>query len=296
MSLSTSTVNALLLLLVSTAGSTHAHLSKPRMRPFILAYKSRHFKSADTDNQKEDHTEITQHTKCTRRTLFKTFPAGTFTAAIATFSGNKRAKAGMVMFPPESLNNRYFLMRAGEDELLARDEIMTNKVYTNVFDHGLTKNGKRQVVSAYEKLSEMTSTEDDIVLWPSIQFNAYQSATILSQLIGLSQNRIVPEYTFLDPRGMGTFEGGPFSKYEFVHKRDQEEGILYKPPKNDDGTDNESVNDVFIRVRQAMSITETQYSGRTVIFISPDSDNLSVLEAALRAKVATFHDIGLMQH
>lgn len=45
------------------------------------------------------------------------------------------------MFPPDSLNNRYFLMRAGEDQLLARDEIMTNKVYTNAFDHGLTKNG-----------------------------------------------------------------------------------------------------------------------------------------------------------
>jgi len=193
----------------------------------------------------------------------------------------------MIMFPPDSLNNRYFLLRAGEDQLLARDTIITNKVYTNSFEHGLTGTGKKQVVGAYENLRSMLkrtqSDSDDIVLWPSIQYNAYQSATILSELLGLGQNRVVPEYTFLDPRGMGTFEEGPLSKYDFVHKRDREQGILYAPPRNVDGTDNESVNDVFIRVRQALSITETQYSGRTVIFISPDSDCLSVLEAAMRA-------------
>ena len=32
---------------------------------------------------------------------------------------------------------------------------------------------------------------------------------------------------------------------------------------------------------QVMSITETQYSGESVIIISPDSDNLSILQAAL---------------
>eukprot|EP00466_Bigelowiella_natans_P014460 jgi/Bigna1/67239/fgenesh1_pg.3_\ len=196
----------------------------------------------------------------------------------------KNADAAMVMYPPDELNNRYILMRAGEDQLLARDEIMTNKVYTNAFDHALTNTGKKQVVSAYKSIVAMTTSEDDIVLWPSIQFNAYQSATILAELIGLGQNRIVPEYTFLDPRGMGGFEGNTFKKYDLVHQRDEENGILWKPPRNDDGTDNESVNDVFIRVRQAMSITETQYSGKTVVFISPDSDNLSILEAAIRAK------------
>ena len=32
---------------------------------------------------------------------------------------------------------------------------------------------------------------------------------------------------------------------------------------------------------QVMSITETQYRGTSVIIISPDSDNLSVIQAAL---------------
>lgn len=54
-----------------------------------------------------------------------------------------------------------------------------------------------------------------------------------------------------------------------------------KPPPIDDGTPNESVADVFVRVTQLMSILETQYSDETVIIVSPDSDNLTVLQAGL---------------
>lgn len=54
-----------------------------------------------------------------------------------------------------------------------------------------------------------------------------------------------------------------------------------KPPPIDDGTPNESVADVFVRVTQLMSILETQYSGDTVIIVSPDSDNLTILHAGL---------------
>lgn len=54
-----------------------------------------------------------------------------------------------------------------------------------------------------------------------------------------------------------------------------------KPPPVDDGTPNESVSDVFVRVTQLMSILETQYSGDTVIIVSPDSDNLTILQAGL---------------
>jgi hypothetical protein len=54
-----------------------------------------------------------------------------------------------------------------------------------------------------------------------------------------------------------------------------------KPPPIDDGTPNESVADVFVRVTQLMSILETQYAGDTVVIVSPDSDNLSILQAGL---------------
>lgn len=48
-----------------------------------------------------------------------------------------------------------------------------------------------------------------------------------------------------------------------------------------DGTPNESVADVLVRARQVLSITETQYDEEFIIFIAPDSNVLSVLQAAL---------------
>lgn len=54
-----------------------------------------------------------------------------------------------------------------------------------------------------------------------------------------------------------------------------------RPPPFTDGTVNESVRDVFVRVTQLMSILETQYFNETIVIVAPDSDNLSVLEAGL---------------
>lgn len=54
-----------------------------------------------------------------------------------------------------------------------------------------------------------------------------------------------------------------------------------KPPPFTDGTPNESVADVFVRVTQLMSILETQYSSENIIIVSPDSDNLTILQAGL---------------
>ena len=35
---------------------------------------------------------------------------------------------------------------------------------------------------------------------------------------------------------------------------------------------------MLTRMRQVMSVTETQYSGEDIVFIAPDSDTLSVLQ------------------
>lgn len=55
----------------------------------------------------------------------------------------------------------------------------------------------------------------------------------------------------------------------------------WRPPKGYDGTPNESAADVLTRIRQVMSVTETQYSGEDIVFIAPDSDTLSVLQVSL---------------
>lgn len=79
---------------------------------------------------------------------------------------------------------------------------------------------------------------------------------------------------------MGSFEGRGLGTISEVYASDNISADI-KPPPITDGTPNESVSDVFVRVTQLMSILETQYSGDTVIIVSPDSDNLSILQAGL---------------
>ena len=45
-----------------------------------------------------------------------------------------------------------------------------------------------------------------------------------------------------------------------------------------DGTPNESSEEVFARVRQLLSITETQFKGEDIVLVAPDSDTLSILQ------------------
>lgn len=43
-----------------------------------------------------------------------------------------------------------------------------------------------------------------------------------------------------------------------------------RPAPNVDGTVHESSADVLVRVRQLLSLLETQYNGDTVIIVAPD--------------------------
>jgi broad specificity phosphatase PhoE len=52
----------------------------------------------------------------------------------------------------------------------------------------------------------------------------------------------------------------------------------WRPPKGYDGTPPESASDVLTRMRQLLSVTETQYTGEDVVIIAPDSDTLSILQ------------------
>jgi broad specificity phosphatase PhoE len=120
-----------------------------------------------------------------------------------------------------------------------------------------------------------------------------QTAEIIASLAGIGRNRIVPELTFLDARGVGALDRGQPSEGEALLRQGEQGasqeggggssggGAYWKPPKGSDGTPNESLFDVLVRMVQLLSLLETQYSGENVVIISPDSDNLSVLQAAV---------------
>lgn len=198
-------------------------------------------------------------------------------------------------------------------------------------------------LSLFPALEAMGATDGSVWLWPSVHLAAYQTAEILAALMDVGRSRIVPEYSFLDPRGVGGLENGRCvaarlddrhiivcnangdtlrSPHNITHphkwkpkKRPPTKkgndpwcprnpyiypplhsvlSVLdalsvgdasspaWRPPRGFDGTPPESVADVLVRVQQLLSLLETQYSGANVLIVSPDSDNLSVLQAAVR--------------
>ncbi|GMY24912.1 Histidine phosphatase [Fagus crenata] len=187
---------------------------------------------------------------------------------------------GLFQMPPFRLTNRYFLVRAGESEYESLGIINTNPVAKTSVDNGLLEKGKKQIVRAAFELKAMGACEKGCWIWPSITQRAYQAAEIIASVNGVSRSYIVPEYSFLDARGLGAFEGKNLESVSEVYASDSISTTI-KPPPIDDGTPNESVADVFVRATQLMSILETQYSGDTVIIVSPDSDNFTILQAGL---------------
>ncbi|XP_071703507.1 uncharacterized protein [Rutidosis leptorrhynchoides] len=187
---------------------------------------------------------------------------------------------GLFQMPPVRLSNRYFLVRAGESEFESMGVINTNPVAKTSVDNGLSEIGKKQAVKAALKLKEMRACANNCWIWPSITQRAYQAAEIIAAVNVVNRSNIVPEYSFLDARGLGAYEGRELQSVSEIYAADGVSTNI-KPPPINDGTPNESVADVFVRVTQLMSILETQYSEDTVIIVSPDSDNLTILQAGL---------------
>ncbi|PQQ02909.1 E3 ubiquitin-protein ligase SIS3 [Prunus yedoensis var. nudiflora] len=221
-----------------------------------------------------------------RRSLLAALTISTTTTPFAhTFLNPMSAQEvafarGLFQMPPVRLTNRYFLVRAGESEYESIGVINTNPVAKTSVDNGLSEKGKKQAVRSAFDLKEMGACDKNCWIWPSITQRAYQAAEIIASVNGVSRSYIVPEYSFLDARGLGAYEGKNLEAVSEVYASDTLSPTI-KPPPIDDGTPNESVSDVLVRVIQLMSILETQYSEDTVIIVSPDSDNLTVLQAGI---------------
>lgn len=183
-------------------------------------------------------------------------------------------------FPPKSLNNQYLLLRAGETVAERNDCLETNPIATLGPSSYLTDKGVAQVRESARKLRDIDIAGGSQI-W--VYFNkaaaSQQSAVELSRELGISVSNLVPDFAWLDPRGVGAFEGKPLAALDAIHMADAADP-LSRPAPGEDGTPNESAEDVLVRVRNIISILETSYSGADVVLISPSSDVLSVLRAA----------------
>ncbi|XP_048443892.1 uncharacterized protein LOC125478988 [Pyrus x bretschneideri] len=153
----------------------------------------------------------------------------------------------------------YFLVRAGQSEYESIGVINTNPVVKTSVDKELSEKGKKQAVRSAFNLREMGACDKDCWIWPSLTQRAYQAAEMIAAVNGVSRR---------------------CASYNFVNAP-QVYASDTLPPPIDDGTTNESVSDIFIRVIQLMSKLKTQYSEDTVTIVSPDSENLTVLQAGI---------------
>ncbi|KAF5836515.1 hypothetical protein DUNSADRAFT_5846 [Dunaliella salina] len=192
------------------------------------------------------------------------------------------ASASLVQFPASKLQNRYILVRAGESyEDLNNGRIARNPAFKTSQSCGLTRNGVKQVLGLTVPAVESLGVAEDLAwIWPSIWQSSYMTAEIIAYELGLGRSQIVPEYSFLDARGLGAYEGGETALVAQQVGEFDALDSLWRPLKGEDGTPHESLQDVLVRVRQVMSICETQYRGDNIILVAPDSDVLSVLQAA----------------
>lgn len=218
----------------------------------------------------------------------------TFAALFATQCGAlllpRKAQASLVMMPVTDLRNTYYLVRAGESESEAEGLIDTNPVNKTSMSNGLSNTGKLQILKeTLPSLRDLGACKGACWMWPSTTQNAYQTAELLAYAFGLGRERIVPEYSFLDMRGLGAFDRlPPTEAYAQIHDLDSQ-GASLRPPSTTTGTPNESAADVLVRVRQMLSVLETQYLKADIVIISPDSENLSILQTAVLGEASTNH-------
>ncbi|KAL3796927.1 hypothetical protein HJC23_000680 [Cyclotella cryptica] len=200
------------------------------------------------------------------------------------FYNNDVASAmGLVTFPcPKgSLANTYHLMRAGQSLLEEKNILSTNPLFLTNRDDALTTEGVIQVEDACSDM--MLKDINPSVVKYSLASKCIDTANIVATRMMVGRNRIIPEFTFMDPRGVGIWNGGSNEAaiWALDYLEAGVEGRGGRPPPNDDGTANETLHEQMIRLRQLMSILETQYSGDSILLIFPDGTSPALLSCLI---------------
>lgn len=151
-------------------------------------------------------------------------------------------------------------------------------------EDALSPTGEEQVVASCELLKQ--GTRPPTLVKYSLAASSIDAANIVGRELKLGRDRLVPEFTFLDPRAIGAWDmSARDTTLSAVWAMDFDEagndGLKGRPPAHEDGTPNEVLADQAIRLRQLMSILESQYSGDTILLIFPDSTGPALLSAMI---------------
>lgn len=144
-----------------------------------------------------------------RRKLLQSLPA----AAASLLAFPKQASADLIQFPcRNNLRNTYHLMRAGESELEEQNIWGTNPLFLTNRENALSRTGMAQVEEAC-RLMEEAQLDLSIVKFP-LAANAMDSANLVASRLHVGHNTMVPEYTYMDQRGIGNWDMQPLDTTE----------------------------------------------------------------------------------
>jgi len=193
-----------------------------------------------------------------RRVILNQFAAMvTFSSSSALLPSSPASAAGLVMFPcTKPLFNQYIFMRSGTTLLEEEDIWSTNPLFLTNRESGLSEKGREEVEDACRKL-ESLNIQPSVIKY-SFAASSMDTAEIAKNSLKIGQNRVVPEFNFMDPRAIGKWDMMSYSQtLPAVMAMDElEAGISGeggRPPPNDDGTPHETLKDNSVRLQQLMS-------------------------------------------
>lgn len=208
----------------------------------------------------------------------------------------KAQAMGLVKFPCKDYEflNTYHFVRAGESLLEEEGIWSTNPLFLTNRESALSPNGIGQI----EKMSEQLRADDiaPTIVRYSLAASAIDSSNVIGRALKVGRDRLVPEFNFMDPRAIGTWDMSLFNTTrDAVWAMDFYEagvdGTEGRPPSNEDGTPHETLQDQVVRLRQLLSVLETQYSGDTIllVFVSVTHADLNNVVDRLKIELTTLN-------
>eukprot|EP00978_Attheya_sp_CCMP212_P003573 scaffold7494_cov55-Attheya_sp.AAC.5 len=192
---------------------------------------------------------------------------------------------GLVQFPcKERMSNTYHIMRAGQSILEENDQWETNPMFLTNRAAALSTTGAEQASEACKKM-KAHGVDPSVVVY-SIAANSLDTANTIVDEMEVGRNRVLPEYSYMDQRGIGRWNMSPLKSTEdAIWALDADEagksGLGGRPPAHEDGTPNETLNDQMIRLRQQLSLLESTFSGDTIVLVFPDGTGPALLTALI---------------
>lgn len=156
---------------------------------------------------------------------------------------------------------------------MEQDDIWsTNPLFLTNRDSALSDKGLQQVEETCQSLKDQ-NINPTIVMY-SLAASAMDTANILGRELKIGRDRLVPEFTYLDPRAVGKWDMLPMTSTQAaVWAMDNDEagadGKGARPPANEDGTPNETLDNQATRLRQLFSCKFSCTNG--VSSVSPSS-------------------------